>query len=86
MAVRLMRQARMNLINVAVTRKDDPDTIPELVKIIKDVGNELGVEGRVLVRYSGTQNLCRVMVEGPKADLTEGYCRQIAAVVQEKLA
>jgi phosphoglucosamine mutase len=32
-----------------------------------------------------TQNLCRVMVEGPKADLTESYCRQIAAVVQEKL-
>ncbi len=74
------------LINVAVTRKDDPDTIPELVKIIKDVENKLGTAGRVLVRYSGTQNLCRVMVEGPKADLTERYCRQIAAVAQEKLA
>jgi phosphoglucosamine mutase len=74
------------LINVAVTRKDDPDTIPELVKIIKEVENKLGAAGRVLVRYSGTQNLCRIMVEGPKADLTERYCRQIAAVAQEKLA
>lgn len=74
------------LINVPVTRKDDPDTIPELVRIIKDVENKLGREGRVLVRYSGTQNLCRIMVEGPRADLTERYCRQIAAVVQEKLA
>ena len=83
---KIMTVFPQTLINVAVTRKDDPDTIPELVKIIKDVGNELGVEGRVLVRYSGTQNLCRVMVEGPKPDLTELYCRQIAAVVQEKLA
>ncbi len=74
------------LINVAVTRKDDPAAIPELARIIKDVEDKLGTEGRVLVRYSGTQNLCRVMVEGPNADLTERYGRQIAAVAQEKLA
>jgi len=73
------------LVNVAVTRKDDPGTIPELAVIIKEVEGKLGAEGRVLVRYSGTQNLCRVMVEGPDADLTERYCRQIAAVAQEKL-
>jgi phosphoglucosamine mutase len=73
------------LVNVAVTRKDDPASIPELIRIIKDVEDKLGAEGRVLVRYSGTQNLCRVMVEGLNADLTERHCRQIAAVVQEKL-
>ena len=74
------------LINVAVTRKDDPASIPELVRVIQDVESKLGTAGRVLVRYSGTQNLCRVMVEGPQADLTERYCRKIAAVAQEILA
>jgi len=39
----------------------------------------------VLVRYSGTQNLCRVMVEGPTMAITEKYCRQIADQVQEIL-
>jgi phosphoglucosamine mutase len=39
----------------------------------------------VLVRYSGTQPLCRVMVEGPVIDEVKRYCRQIADVVEEKL-
>jgi phosphoglucosamine mutase len=83
---KIMTVFPQTLINVAVTRKDDPETISELVRIIKEVENKLGAEGRVLVRYSGTQNLCRVMVEGPDSGLTERYCRQIAAVAQEKLA
>ena len=33
---------------------------------IKKVEEALGKAGRVLVRYSGTENICRVMVEGPK--------------------
>ena len=83
---KIMTVFPQTLINVAVTRKDDPETIPELMEVIKNVEHKLGAAGRVLVRYSGTQNLCRVMVEGPRKDLTESYCRQIAAVAQEKLA
>jgi phosphoglucosamine mutase len=40
----------------------------------------------VLVRYSGTQNMCRVMVEGPTTTVTEKHCRQIADVVIAELA
>ena len=43
---------------------------------------ELKGEGRVLVRYSGTQNMCRVMVEGPTKEATERYCELVAAVVK----
>ena len=74
------------LVNVPVTRKDDPASIPELASVINEIEGKLGAAGRVLVRYSGTQNLCRIMVEGPHPELTERYCRQIAAVAQEKLA
>ncbi len=46
---------------------------------------ELGDKGRVLVRYSGTQDLCRVMVEGPDDSMTKKYCKQIADVVKSVL-
>ncbi|OPL13529.1 MAG: phosphoglucosamine mutase [delta proteobacterium ML8_D] len=70
------------LINVPVKSKPELDTVPQVMDIIKQVEQELGEDGRVLVRYSGTQNLCRVMVEGPTIELTEKYCQQIAHVLQ----
>jgi len=70
------------LINVDVASKPDIQTVPQLVEAIQQVESELGDEGRVLVRYSGTQNMCRVMVEGPTAEITEKYARQLADVVK----
>jgi len=45
----------------------------------------LGEKGRVLVRYSGTQPFCRVMVEGADEEQTRRFCKQIADVVKAKL-
>ncbi|HID30493.1 MAG TPA: phosphoglucosamine mutase [Desulfobacterales bacterium] len=73
------------LINVDVESKPEISTLPQLVKAIKRVEAKLGEQGRVLVRYSGTQNCCRVMVEGPTDDLTEKYCQQIAEEVRTSL-
>ncbi len=73
------------LINVDVKHKPDITTIPRLMEVIRQTEQELGEEGRVLVRYSGTQNMCRVMVEGPTAAVTEKHCQQIAAVVTSEL-
>ena len=73
------------LINVEVKSKPDISTVPQVMDVIKQVEMELGEEGRVLVRYSGTQNLCRVMGEGPSNDLTEKYCEQIADAVKVAL-
>jgi phosphoglucosamine mutase len=70
------------LINIDVKSKPEIETIPELVQAIRVVEDILGEKGRVLVRYSGTQNMCRVMVEGPTDEETERYCRQVAEVVK----
>jgi phosphoglucosamine mutase len=73
------------LINVDVKSKPEVSSLPQVMKAIQQVEAELGDNGRVLVRYSGTQNMCRVMVEGPTHEITEKYCRQIADAVKASI-
>ncbi len=73
------------LLNVPVKSKPELSSVPQVMEVIKQVETELGENGRVLVRYSGTQNVCRVMVEGPSKDVTEKYCQQIADVLQSAI-
>jgi len=79
---KLMDVFPQKLINVDVKSKPDIQTVPEIVEAVAQVEAELGDEGRVLVRYSGTQNMCRVMVEGPTKEATEKYATQVADVVK----
>ena len=81
-----MRTFPQVLINVKVKRKAPLEEIPELKSIITKVEKELGDEGRVLVRYSGTQPVCRVMLEGPTESDTERFAKEIARVVEDKLS
>jgi phosphoglucosamine mutase len=74
------------LINIDVKVRPDLSTVPEIVGAIKDAEDALGNRGRVLVRYSGTQNMCRVMVEGPTKEETVKHCERIADAVKTKLA
>jgi phosphoglucosamine mutase len=73
------------LLNIDVHRKPAIEDVPEIMKAIRSVEDCLGEKGRVLVRYSGTQPLCRVMVEGPDKDDTRRYCQQIADVIKSVL-
>ena len=57
------------LLNVNVTKKPNLDTVPELQRAIHESEQRLNGSGRVLVRYSGTESLLRVMVEG-ECDVT----------------
>lgn len=82
---RIMKVFPQRLINIDVKYKPDINTIPEIVDVIKEVEAALGDKGRVLVRYSGTQQMCRVMVEGPSEKDTEIYCRKVADVITQKL-
>ncbi|MFP4474996.1 MAG: phosphoglucosamine mutase [Desulfatibacillaceae bacterium] len=74
------------LVNVAVAKKTDVATVPEIVSAVKKAEDELGSAGRVLVRYSGTRPVCRVMVEGPDRELVDRLAGDIADAVRNTLA
>ena len=73
------------MLNIEVQKKPQIENVPEIMEAIHSVEAALGEKGRVLVRYSGTQPLCRVMVEGPDKDETQRYCQQIVDVVKAAL-
>ena len=83
---RVMTFTPQKLINVDVGQKPPLEEQAAIQAAIRAAEGELADRGRVLVRYSGTQQMCRVMVEGPTEDLTNRLAADIAAVVQTALA
>jgi len=65
------------LKNIVVKEKIPLDQFPETIKLIKDIEEKLGNQGRVFVRYSGTENKLRVMLEGEDQKLIERYADEI---------
>ena len=82
---RMMTSYPQVLINVEVHSKPDIDSVAEIVNAIKSVESELGDQGRVLVRYSGTQPICRIMVEGPSQGKTQRYCKQLSDIITKSI-
>jgi len=68
--------------NVRVREKPPLDSIPSVAQAITDCCRELGERGRVVVRYSGTEPLARVMVEGEDAAAVEDHTARIAAAIK----
>lgn len=83
--VKIMTVYPQILLNVPVKQKVKIDDIQEISDAIKKVETCLKDQGRVLVRYSGTQPLCRVMVEGPDKRDTHRFCQDIADVISMKI-
>lgn len=72
-------------INIKISSKPAFDTINGLQKAIDEVEEHLGESGRVLVRYSGTENICRVMIEGPKRAVIQQFAMSIANVIRKQI-
>jgi phosphoglucosamine mutase len=72
-------------VNVKVSKKPPLESMKEVTQTIKDAEKILGDSGRVLVRYSGTENICRVMVEGPKQKQANQIAQSIASVIETSL-
>ena len=73
------------LVNVRVTEKKDVMTIPEIGKLVNEIEAKLKDEGRLLVRYSGTEPLLRIMLEGQDKYQITGWGKEIADLVEKKL-
>jgi phosphoglucosamine mutase len=73
------------LINVKVTKKPNLDTVPELQRAIREGEQSLNGSGRVLVRYSGTEPLLRVMVEGERDAQIREVANRLADLVKTHL-
>jgi phosphoglucosamine mutase len=82
---RVMTRLPQRLVNVRVRERRELDSLPGVQGVIQRISGELGARGRVLVRYSGTEPLVRVMVEGEQVGQVERYCEEIAAALRESV-
>ncbi len=73
------------IVNVKVASKPPLDSLAAVTEAKRNVEEQLSGQGRVLVRYSGTENICRVMVEGPKYKQVHQMADAIAAAVQHEI-
>jgi phosphoglucosamine mutase len=73
------------LVNVRVPRKPPFDQFPPIQDEIARANAALGNDARILVRYSGTENLARVMIEGQDAAAIAHEANAIATVIQETI-
>lgn len=74
------------LVNFKVKSKPPLDQLPRLAGAIKAVDEELGGQGRVLVRYSGTEAKMRVMVEGADQAQIEKLAENLAELARQEIA
>lgn len=79
----IMTPFPQKLINVDVKQKPPIEEVAYIANAVSAAETELGDEGRVLIRYSGTQPMCRVMVEGPTEEQTNAIAERLADVVKE---
>mgnify|MGYP001454229556 CR=1 FL=1 len=73
------------MINVKVKEKEGWDSNAAIMKSIRQVEEQLGSAGRILVRPSGTEPLIRIMAEGPDKEKVKQYVQHVADVVQQEL-
>jgi phosphoglucosamine mutase len=78
---RCMTRYPQVLVNIKVGAKRPIDALPTVAELIARCEKELGNDGRVLVRYSGTEPKARVMVEGPDEARIQLYANEIASAL-----
>ena len=71
--------------NVRVREKPPLETLPEVARAIAECRRAIGERGRVVVRYSGTEPLARVMVEAARTEDVEYHAARISQAIQTAL-
>ncbi len=80
---KVMTRTPQVLVNTAVEKKVPLDQLPDVQKMIADIERQLGDDGRVLVRYSGTESKVRVMIEGMDESRLKGWANDLAGALQK---
>lgn len=73
------------LVNVRVTEKRPFADVPEIAGAVRTTEAQLGARGRLLLRYSGTEPLARVMIEGQRQDEIERLAHALAETIRAAL-
>jgi phosphoglucosamine mutase len=73
------------LVNVRVGEKRPFEEVAEIARRKREVEARLGAQGRLLLRYSGTENLARVMIEGQSQDEIEELAGSLAGLIGQVL-
>jgi phosphoglucosamine mutase len=73
------------LVNVRVKKKAALESVPAIADAMSRIEGHLAGQGRLLVRYSGTEPLLRVMIEGKDQQEIQGWAREIADTVKQHL-
>ena len=81
----LLRLFPQKLVNVRVEKKLPFEERPAIGEAVRKIEEELGDRGRVLLRYSGTESLCRIMIEAENEDKVAHYAEDLAEVVAREL-
>lgn len=73
------------LVNVEVKEKPPFESVSEIAAASREVEGELVGKGRLLLRYSGTENLARVMIEGEDQSVIESQANRLAGLIRASL-
>jgi phosphoglucosamine mutase len=80
-----MKEYPQKLTNVNVSRKIPFEKLPLLSETMRQSKKALGENGRIVVRYSGTENKLRILVEAKSASLVSLWTSKIKAAVEKEL-
>ncbi len=82
---RIFEDVPQVLVNLRVKRQADLESLPGYNDLLSEVSERLGGRGRVFVRFSGTEPVIRILVEGPDSKEITNYSEKIAEFLQKEL-
>jgi phosphoglucosamine mutase len=72
-------------LDVKVKEKRDLEAIPQLQVCLKGIEEKLKEGGRIVLRYSGTEPLARIMIEGADRKMISRFAREVAGIIRQHI-
>jgi phosphoglucosamine mutase len=83
--VAVMHEYPTQLSNMPVASKPPLDSLPKLQELMKRATSEFGTQGRHLIRYSGTENKIRVLVEHRESEQVKSWVARFSTAIHEEI-